>query len=308
MKLLTLGQGHNKNWNGIQLMCASMGIDLELTTDASRLTRFDYDILISVSKYFHIEQFPRHIKLIFGPHFFPKSHTGMHGTLCNTSERAAFNTLSLWNETNHNILFGSLVVPIAQFPYAVDVNRFSAKSTDTATYDCLIYFKHRDPALLHRATEILQSKGISHRFIRYGSYSEQHYMDELKQCKFMLVIDAHESQGFALQEAMSTNTPLLVLDATSLFDEILDNGVSEWKQKTDKFIPATSVPYWSDAECGIRITNIDDLPCSVETMSSSYQTFTPRDYVVRTLSPKACMKRILDYFDLDISTHINKTD
>jgi len=308
MKLVTLGQGHHKNWNGIQLMCASMGIDFELVTDASRLTRFDYDILISVSRYLHPEQFPPHVKVIIGPHFFPESHTGMHGPLCKTSERAVFNTLSLWNEKAHNDLYGSLVVPIVQFPYAVDVDRFSAKPADSAVYDCLVYFKHRDPALLHRTVEILQAKGVSHRCIRYGSYSEQQYMDELKQCKFMLVIDGHESQGFALQEAMSTNTPLLVLDATSLFDEILDDGTSYWKQKTTKNIHATSVPYWSDTECGIRITDISDLPSALDTMSNSYQTFTPREYVVRTLSPKACMQRILDYFGLDISTHTNKTD
>ena len=306
MKLLTLGQGHHKNWNGIQQMCASMGIDLELTTDALRLNHFDYDILISVSRYFHIEQFPLHIKLIFGPHLFPESHTGMHGPLCNTSERAAFNTLSVWNENNHNILFGSLVVPIAQFPYAVDVDRFCAKPVDSAMYDCLIYFKHRDPALLHRATEILQTSGVSYRHISYGSYSEEQYMEQLKQCKFMLVIDAHESQGFALQEAMSTNTPLLVLDATSLFDEILEDGTSYWKQKTGKVIPATSVPYWSDSECGIRITDIAELPSALDTMMRSYRTFSPRDYVVRTLSPKVCMKRILDYFGLDMPTHTNK--
>jgi hypothetical protein len=298
MKLLTFGKGHHKNWNGIQLMCASMGIDLELSTDVNRIKRFDYDILICVDRYFHPEQFPIHIKLIIGPHFFPESHTGMHGPLCNTSERAAFNTLSVWNENNHNVLFGSLVIPIAQFPYAVDVDRFCAKSTDSAAYDCLLYFKHRDPALLHRAIEILQSKDISFRCIRYGSYTEEQYMQELKQCKFMLVIDGHESQGFALQEAMSTNTPLLVLDATSLFDEISDNGTSFWKVKTSKIIPATSVPYWSDAECGIKITNIEDLPSALDTMMTSYQTFSPRDYVVRSLSAKVCMKRILDYFGL----------
>jgi hypothetical protein len=112
----------------------------------------------------------------------------------------------------------------------------------------------------------------------------------------MLVIDAHESQGFALQEAMSCNVPLLVVDAMSMYDEKSDGINSVYDFLKPKKLLATSVPYWSD-ECGIKINEYDDLSNSIDKILSN--TYTPREYVVRTLSDKVCMKRMLDYFQLD---------
>ncbi len=111
----------------------------------------------------------------------------------------------------------------------------------------------------------------------------------------MIVLDAHESQGFALQEAMSCNVPLLVIDATSMYDEYL-YGRQIYSNYRPLALKATSVPYWSD-ECGLK-TTIIDLAETIDFMKKEWQTFRPRDFIVRELSESSCMQKILDYFKL----------
>jgi hypothetical protein len=47
-------------------------------------------------------------------------------------------------------------------------------------------------------------------------YNEAEYLTYLQSCKYGIWIDAHESQGFALEEALSCNVPLLVWNVSSL--------------------------------------------------------------------------------------------
>ncbi len=112
----------------------------------------------------------------------------------------------------------------------------------------------------------------------------------------MIVIGRHESQGFALQDAMSCDIPLLVADVKSMYEETTNGGKSFiYENYKPKKLLATCVPYWSD-ECGIKFTEISEFSDKLDKMLETWETFTPREYIVRTLSPKVCMKRILDHF------------
>ena len=184
-------------------------------------------------------------------------------------------------------------MPISQFPLAVDTNKF-VPSNHEKEYDCLLYIKHRSNDIIDYTLNVLNEKGLKYKVFTYGSYQEDDYLLSLQKSKFMLTLDAHESQGFALQEAMSCNVPLLVVDATSMYDEII-NGVCAFDhlKPQNLILKATSVPYWSD-ECGIK-TNKENLSQDIDRMNNQ---ITPRDYIVRTLSDEVCMKRILDYFKL----------
>ena len=116
----------------------------------------------------------------------------------------------------------------------------------------------------------------------------------------MLTLDRHKSQGFALEEAMSCNIPLLVMDTTSMYDEMENDGVKStynYMRESNKKLLATSVPYWS-SECGIKIIEKGELSESIDKMMILYNNFTPRNYIIRTLSDYVCMKRILDFFHM----------
>ena len=283
---------HRKNKKGLELMCSALSIPLEFTDQISRLQNADYNILIINNQFIEPIQLPPNIKIIYGPGFWPESIKGPYQP--EYEKQYVYNSLSLWNQYLQLEIYGSLRTPIVQFPYAVDVDYFKI-TKETPTYDCLLYLKHRMQYINDQVIDILKSKQISFITFRYGSYNESQYLDALKCSKFLLSIDAHESQGFALGEAMSCDVPLLVLDATSLYDEI-QNGKNAYEHHRPKKLAATSVPYWSD-QCGIKIEDIRDLPNSLTKMLDTYTSFAPRDYILKTLAPKPCMQRILDYFN-----------
>ncbi len=293
------GIPHPKNWDAIQRMCKSCNIDFEYTNDIERIKRNDYEILYCIMNYINPDIVPNNIKIVYGPQFWVIPEPPIVGGYRKELEgRCVFNSLSKWVGDYYLELGKELIMPIAYFPFAVDTNTFKElENIDDKPYDCLVYIKRRSNALINNTLSLLNQMNLKYKIFKYGSYNQDDYLVSLSQTKFMLVLDAHESQGFALEEAMSCNVPLLVVDATSMYDE-MDNGndATYTHLKPNKLL-ATSVPYWSD-ECGIRITDYIELHNSINRMLHSYQYYTPRRYIINTLSDKVCMKRILDYFKL----------
>lgn len=275
------------------MMCLTHSIDLEFTSSRERLDIPDYQLLIVNDCFINPSTLPNGIKIVYGPQFWPEGE--INGPYNPSYEKNyVYNSLSKWNGITQLEIYNSLVTPIVQMPYGVDIDRFNI-TDKTPTFDCLVYYKHRKTDVLNKVLDELTAKNLSFKVISYGSYNEDTYLQYLKECKFMVSVDAHESQGFALQEAMSCNTPLLVLDATSLYDESNDGVTSVYEHIRPKKLYASSVPYWSE-QCGIRIENLDELPKAIELMLNTYTSYTPREYIINTLSPTVCMKRILDYF------------
>jgi len=288
---------HHKIFMSLERMCLSCGIDFEKTSALKRLKTFDYHFLISSNYFIHPKNFPKHIKIMYGPQLFvvPEGKV-VEKRIQKYASHCVLNCLSEWVKTYWFEFANDFVVPVAALPFSIETSKF--KPTDTPKqYDCLVYFKRRHTDLLHFATEQLSHKGLSFNVLTYGSYDEEKYLDLLQKSKFLLSLDAHESQGYALQEAMSCNVPLLVLDSTSMYDEVDNQNVSTYKKHKPKQLFATSVPYWSE-ECGIKITDHRELSGAIDYMMVNGLFFTPRNYVLNTLSDKVCMKRFLHYFNL----------
>ena len=300
MKLVLYTSGHrphHKNWASIQRMCKSCDIEFEYTNNRERIKTSNYDILYCTSDYVDPTVIPSEIKIIYGPHFWVIPSGPVVGNYNPIFEgRWVFNSLSKWVGDFYLELAKEFTLPIAYFPFGVDTERFKPTYAEK-TQDCLVYIKHRSEVFISNILKILYTKNIVYKTIKYGSYSEDQYISELQKSKFMVVLDAHESQGFALEEAMSADVPLLVIDATSMYDEIGSDGKSTYAHLRPKNLFATSVPYWSD-ECGIKITKETELEDALDRMLCSYTSYNPRDYIIDTLSDKVCMERILDYFKL----------
>ena len=300
MKLIYYApNGHHKNIIGIQLMCKARSIDFEYADTPHRLQTADYDILIASTVYVEPSTVPPNVKIILGPQLWVFPSGPVIGPYNASYEgRVSYNSLSEWVKNYVLEMAPSFVYPIAQLPYAVDVDTFKPMNKQPE-FDCLVYQKHRLQSVVDNVIHILNEKALTYRIVKYGHYSESDYLQLLQQCKFMVCVDAHESQGFALQEAMSCDIPLLVLNATSMYDETNDGVHLHNEYLRPKKLTATSAPYWSD-ECGIKVTDIADFPNALETMLKTYETFQPRNYILKTLSPAACMDRILDYFGLSV--------
>lgn len=290
----TSGTGHHKNYDAIQRMCNVCNIAFEATNDFERCRRADYDILISVNKYFNPDLISN-VKIIYGPQLFIIPSGDIVGPI-NTEKlhQTAINSLAPWNTICFNEFAGSLVHPIVNFPFAVDTNKF-APITTTKDLDCLVYIKNRHNSVINYALNTLNSLGIKYETIRYGSYNEEQYKHLLSRAKFMLTLDAHESQGFALQEAMSCGVPLLVWNVKSMHEESSNGYTFVYAQYHPKKMLASSVPWWSD-ECGIKFYEEAELEAGIKKMLETWDTFRPRDYIVRELSEKSCVNRIMRYF------------
>jgi hypothetical protein len=292
MKLIFLNPGHHKNKDAIERMCRKKNISLEFTSDFQRCQIPDYDILISNQRFFNVDLIPENIKIIFGPELFILPYGSIIGPLNNKwKTRCVDNTLSKWVEKCYLDVSKTMVIPTGQFPFAINTEKFTPNGEKTL--DCLVYFKHRHPQVLENIKQILDKKKLSYQVFSYGSYNEQDYLNTLQKSKFMLTLDAHESQGFALQEAMSCNVPLLVFDINSVYDEY---GTSFFNQYKPLELKATSVPYW-DSSCGLKTTDLADIPAMVDQMLNTYETFEPRKFIIENLSEESCMQRILDYMN-----------
>ena len=298
------GYPHNKNYKAIQRMCRSLNIEYEESNSIDRITQPTYDILLSCNIFVDPNIIPSNIKIIMGPQFFVLPEGPIIGNQkSELVNNCVYNILSPWIRHLYLEFANDFIIPMKELPFAVDTNHFKPNNDINKEYDCVVYIKRRSNDLVNYTLNLLNQKGLKYRIFRYGSYNEEEYRDALHKSKFMLTLDAHESQGFALEEAMSSGVPLLVMDAKSMYDE-MDNGVTAtYEHLRPKKLVATSVPYWSD-ECGIKIIEQSELSAAIDRMMEEYKSFTPRDYIVRTLSDEVCMKRILDYFKLDISSDI----
>ena len=108
--------------------------------------------------------------------------------------------------------------------------------------ECLVYFKNRDEEDLEKVVSLMNSEKIKTRVFKYGEYDNNVLISQAKKSKFGIIISSTESQGFAIQELMAFNLPLLVWD-------------SKKSKFEDKEIEGTSVPYWS-SDCGRNCRHI----------------------------------------------------
>lgn len=117
--------------------------------------------------------------------------------------------MSDWVVNSYSEFVPSFRVPVLPLPYGVEVERF-VPSNRPKTLDVLLYFKYRHPSLLEIARAGLRDRGLDFEEVSYGSYREEEYVEKLGRARTVLWIGCHESQGFALQEAMSCDVPLLL--------------------------------------------------------------------------------------------------
>ncbi len=162
----------------------------------------------------------------------------------------------------------------------------------------LLYFKQRDKYLLEYAEKLLKSKNLEYELICYGFYKEEDYKKALKQSRFGIWIGCSESQGIGLQEALSTNLPLIVLDAKSIFDTVTTKSKNYFNYKFPKSlatIRSTTVPYF-DERCGIRIEKIDQLENAIDKMQANFAHYKPREFIEENLSLKMSATKLISFF------------
>lgn len=282
-------------------MCAVSGIDYEVTDSLERLRVCDYDIVWLPAQWIPPQVFPPHVKLLYGPqHFvFPENHPICGPRDEEQSKRAVYTCLSPWVKELWSEFTNESVVPFEPLPLGVELK--TKRNLEGLPFRVLVYGKHRHPAQKEFVREVLKSRGIPFDYFEYGSYIDSDYQSAIQKAHFCIWIGCHESQGFAFQECLAQNVPILCMSATTMFDECDDfTGRSYYLQEHGgkRQLRATTTSWWSE-ECGIRITSLEEFEEALETMQTKYREFTPRAFIERELSDEVCMQRILNCLRLE---------
>jgi len=282
MKVLVIDRMHFKNRNAL-LNYKQLELTIIDDTNLDEVDLTQFDCVYSPSRPVEVCKYPG-TKFIFGPQFSVFPEEAQLRMIPNTVYVQPSNwACQVWKD---NPLCNS--IRIEPLPFGVDVNRFTEIKPVEQRTGVVLYSKRRRPEELTRMVTFLESKGFAPRIFDYvAGYDETEYTNALQNARFGVWMGAHESQGFALEEALSCNVPLFVWSVTSMNQEY---GCSYHD------IKATTIPYW-DERCGEYFHQENELEQSFSTFISKLNTYKPREYVLETLTYDACEKRLIDLIE-----------
>lgn len=166
-----------------------------------------------------------------------------------------------------------------------------SRELDVLIYNKLYWDRERqDMQLAQPIREFLASRGYSHAEISYGNYLNDEYKDMLSRSKVMIFLSAHESQGIAYQECLSSGVPVIAWDQGQWLDPIRF-------QYDRPLVAATSVPFF-DERCGTKFSDAGEFASKFQQFFDDAMSnrFSPREFILETLSIEKSTKRMLDIY------------
>ena len=116
----------------------------------------------------------------------------------------------------------------------------------------------------------VKNLGYIPKIIEYNKYNRKKYRKILNESILIVYFSHHESQGLAIAEAWSCNTPTLIWNKQ---ETILD-GLK---------IESSCCPYLTN-ECGNFFNNLDEFKKIFEESIFNYMKFKPREWVINNLT------------------------
>ena len=279
MKILIIDSFHHKNMTGLKLLLDYINYEYKFGT-IDEINSFD--IVYSPNNPIDTSIYPSK-KFIFGPHFsiFPNNKLL---SINNINKNSIYIQPSIWVTKLWKNYGAEKIIPIKVFPFPVEIEKFTPNQHSQKN-EVFIYFKRRNPQELEYVKHFLNNKNISYKIFDYvQKYNEEDYLKCLQNAKYGIIIDAHESQGFAIEEALSCNIPLLVWNTSVMSQEHGSNYPN---------IPCSSIAYW-DERCGIYFYKLEEFETSYNEFINKLETFSPRAYIMENLSPQKCGERFIE--------------
>jgi len=273
MRIGIRGGLHHKNQIGIDLMNGK-GIDFSWNIEDPQndWIMFTDDFNPPVSG---------KTKIIYGPHISLERLSSFP-----VRESYYFNSLSPWLSDLSKQLFGDK--KFVSLPFPVDVDKFCPQKKDGKP---VIYFKRRKGEILEDFKNFFSN--LEFDFFDYTQrYEENNFLHKIARAPYCVWIGTHESQGFALQETLSCNTPVFVIEAKDLRDE---QGGSWDGLFPNKSLPCTSASYF-DERCGL-ISSPENFEVDFNLFLENLNLYSPREFIIETLSPESCIKRWIKTLD-----------
>jgi len=282
MKVLFINNGmHHKNLHAIRNY---KNINITEIVNEKELDMYnvsEYDCIYSPALPIDINKYPETVCL-FGPHFGVFPDNKMLGI---KSKKSAFIVPSQWCVDVYSSFKECENLQIKLVPFGVDTERFNETMPIQNRNRVFIYFKGRNPQELFFIENILRVNNVEYRVFSYRDrYDENEYIEYLQNAKYGIWLDAHESQGFALEEALSCNVPLLVWSVTSMNQEYGQHYAN---------VPATTISHWDDS-CGEVFYDVNEFGEKINLFLSNLNTYKPREFILEKLSMDVCEQQLIN--------------
>jgi hypothetical protein len=242
----------------------------------------DYDIIHSQYTPIDASLFPEK-KFIFGAAFsvFPNNKLLSINNIHNNS---IYIQPSIWAAETWRNFNVEKFIPIKVFPFPVEVDKF-CPIQNSQKNEVFIYVKSRKPEEVEYVKQFLNYKNVTYKIFDYiKKYNEEDYLKCLQNAKYGIIIGRHESQGFAIEEALSCNIPLLIWEVKYMSQEYGYNYPD---------IPATVIPYW-DERCGEFFYTAEEFETTYNKFITKLETYSPRAYIMENLSPQKCGEQFIE--------------
>jgi glycosyltransferase involved in cell wall biosynthesis len=186
--------------------------------------------------------------------------------------------------------------PIAVWPVGIDTDRWRPADAEQKRFDVLLYDKvrwdhaHYEAALIEPIRRKLRYSGRTFRDIRYGFYREEQFQAALAECRAMIFLCEHETQGIAYQQALAAGVPILAWDRGGYWQD-----PAYFPDKV-KFQPVSSVPYW-DARCGRTFAAIEAFDDAWDRFCDEARSgrLGPRRYILENLTLEQCARQYMQH-------------
>lgn len=217
--------------------------------------------------------------ILLGPHFCVLP-TPYLQNLNTEYSNIYFNLLSDWvSNFWQKYLKGNMKT--VTLPYPVDIDRFCPDNTIQKKNDVFIYLKFKKTHEVQYIINFLKNLNFNVKIFNYEQkYSEEEYISYLKKSCFGIWIGINESQGFALQEALSCNVPLLVHNVKNMGQQ-----PEHETNKTYCDIESTTVPFW-DNRCGELFYSPEEFEKAFLIFIVKLTDYKPREFILENLETK----------------------
>lgn len=280
-KILAINKYHFKNLNALKNYKNIEIIFINNINDILKYNLNEIDCILSPSEPIIINE-KYNIKLIFGPHFsvFPdlkiNSIKSYNSIYVQPSEWAK----NVWENFN-----SCKNLNLEVLPFGVDTEKYKDEKKIINRDKIFIYNKARDPIELEYLKNFFKKKNIEYTIFSYDNkYTEYEYLTFLKNAKYGIWLGRHESQGFALLEALSCNVPLLIWNVKTMNQE--------YNYNYPKFV-ATCIPYWNEL-CGEYFYEKEELEKTFNIFINNLNNYNPRKYILDNLTFEICEKKLID--------------
>lgn len=170
----------------------------------------------------------------------------------------------------------------AAWPLGIDVNYWIPQLDAQKVINFLIYSKNPDSFILKFIKDNLDSKNISYKVIKSGTFSQSEYKAALQSSRAVIFLSRTETQGLAIFEAWACNKPTLHWNP----------GIMNYMHL--KYDKASSCPYLTD-ECGLDFKDVDEFPKKLAQFLNTIESFRPREYILREYTLEKSMQKLAKY-------------